>query len=373
MASDVSYITNDDDATYCVEQVTDYDAILPEIKITIYEGIKIFNEEERKEWYDSYLDPEYNRFCNIDGIAIHTDEFDCNPIMCDYCDRPLKGTFRRCTQDEMNLCQKCFETHDIGECYIMTTDEGSSESLIKYAKKRNREESLDHKRRKDLLEKCIMNHQDSYTVKTNNMICRLCGVSVYVKHGVWRHYNFHCEEEDNVVEYGVCEECFDFVKDYSVLQSTDCASFVCDEDLGGATWTTRTNNPFNADGLCDKCKTHVLEKEERKEDITKAYTFGSLFEWLPLFKDQSGHVLLYNTSQSSVRYHKVAIMTQDDHGRGGFHTIELSLDDALVEFEKHSEAYEERKRNGKRMDWKMHYLSPLCKMVTDRGKQVNLG
>lgn len=71
---------------------------------------------------------------------------------------------------------------------------------------------------------------------------------------------------------------------------------------------------------------HKLKLCKRDKTIQEQIGYGSVFNWVPLYKDEENNMLLYNAVTGSDNYGKFSFMSCDDHGRCGFSIIRYTND-----------------------------------------------
>jgi hypothetical protein len=131
--------------------------------------------------------------------------------------------------------------------------------------------------RKDALEECRKHELLTIVFPPNNVHCDVCEKEILSEA---RYSN----REDNI---DMCVECLD----------------------------TEKGNELHELKLCKGGKT-----------IQEQIGYGSVFNWVPLYKDEENNMLLYNAVTGSDNYGKFSFMSCDDHGRCGFSIIRDTSD-----------------------------------------------
>lgn len=389
------YVSNDDESTYCTKRVHEYDESLPKLdafllktsgdppsppekkRYVIYTPLKV------KQWFEEILSGDI-RLMNIGGVGIGMDQ--CCPLRCDLCLVELdpeeqRPNFKICVRAEgeggdINVCVGCFENKSLKP--YEPSDPSRYRGDKEYCDKVNKQGLRDHKRREDLMRQYLDGErgwisQDIPKVQT----CFWCYASSLVVSGVWRELQ---KTEEDPEGTSMCPDCISFLGSHKSQKTAKvCQGLVCRTDdrkrepaKDNSCWSLfRRIEATDYVGFCDECKEAALSAPTH--EILPEQTFGSLMEWVPILEDENLHTLLYNMAQGSKRYHNVAVMTYDDHGRAGVHFIPGTLEDALKEFAELQERYEKKYPKGEEETWKAHYSSPICRMATIRGKEVQFG
>lgn len=142
---------------------------------------------------------------------------------------------------------------------------------------------------------------------------------------------------------------------------------------------------------CDKCEQLILEEEwwgNEKEDFCKSCfkdfdssdvslkshetvnnnQFGSMLDWLRIYEDEDWNSILLNGNKDSQFYGNVALSSIDDHGREGFFTIPMTLDETLSKI-KDLELGKDEELTG----WDEFYNAPIKKILVSFNCQIHYG
>lgn len=60
---------------------------------------------------------------------------------------------------------------------------------------------------------------------------------------------------------------------------------------------------------------------------------GSIFSWIPIYRDEEYNSILYCAVKDEAKYGKLALMSYDDHGRTGMYTVKEDFDTLKRELE----------------------------------------
>lgn len=108
---------------------------------------------------------------------------------------------------------------------------------------------------------------------------------------------------------------------------------------------TYTNLYINRlDAVCEKCadtdkgieliKDKSLVLQQSLSSWWDQTELENMLNWVPLFINSDGYMILQNLNPASKRFGAVALLCEDNHGRCGFFTVYDSLDEILDEYKR---------------------------------------
>jgi hypothetical protein len=103
------------------------------------------------------------------------------------------------------------------------------------------------------------------------------------------------------------------------------------------------------------------------------YEIGSILDWYPvLMHKEICAMVLYNINKDSPLYHRVMLVSVDDHGRQGWnlwpHTLEKTIEQIK---EKNPEYNKIKEEYG--IAWETHYGCPIHLLISSTGSELYLG
>lgn len=345
------YILNESrEIVLCTRAVSDYDESLPSFEIPKgHEPISI------REWFEGVLE-------GIEDIlvfgSVPLSEY--QDLMCDNCRKSIdqEESYRVCPIDEFVICEECATVIREPVCRIRTPKESDSEYMIKRIDELNQEERERYNTLLPKMRECFVSH----TLQTRRPIrrCKVCDGTTGVISGGWRVLSWIGGGDGYL-----CGSCY-----VSLLMITTREGSVCltCERGGKRECKVFRRGSYYTYGICEACEDDIHSMDVSFH-ISINETPGSIMEWIPLFRDEYYHTLFYNVSKSSPRYHKLGVLSIDDHGRSGMHFFNDTLENFIREINLLQERYEKQAPKG----WEAHYLAPLCKYVQLRGKSVHFG
>lgn len=265
----------------------------------------------KKEYFESILKDDI-RIKIINGIPTN---FDYEDLYCDYCDsnigsmnkdEEISNGYWRCWDCQIDMCNLCHS--EINEEIA------------------NQNGAKNYHLRKDKIQACLLNEENPHKLqkRTNTSFsmrgCDLCNESI-----------------------GISDK-FRWSEDPSKYDSKD---------------------------ICQKCSNtpngmhHILLWKMQEVDTCKSLNevwnnceFGSIMDWIPIYKDDEYNMILVNRNPESKYYEDVCLMASDNHGRSGFFTIKIDLDELWRGMEVIYNEFCDKLKENNRED-EISYLSPI--------------
>lgn len=220
---------------------------------------------------------------------------------------------------------------------------------------------------------CKFGCKKAYTcLHCNKIMCNLCYSEKTeedaIKNGA---QNWHVRKDELL-------KCFS----YNNFLEVDYRIYVCCDSCGisstdylethpeGSIWNTNDEEDY-----CPSCKS---EREGfRPLHINKKrfqYGIGSIVDWIPILIDEETQACVnYNINKDSPFYHKVILVSVDDHGREGWNLWPFSLEKTIEQIrEKVPEYNKILEKNGKN-SWETHYSCPIHLLIESIGHDLYLG
>lgn len=128
---------------------------------------------------------------------------------------------------------------------------------------------------------------------------------------------------------------------------------------------------YNSKDICQKCSNtpngmhHILLWKMQEIDMNKTLNsiwnnceFGSMMDWIPIYKDDEYNMILINCNPNSPYHNEICLVACDDHGRSGYFTIKVDLNVLLEGMEMfYKEACCQLKESNE--EDRIKYLSPI--------------
>lgn len=135
--------------------------------------------------------------------------------------------------------------------------------------------------------------------------------------------NWHKRKDD-------LEHCFSHEDKFIVWRelAVFCDNCNTESHLSPGVWMCDRENDID---FCPDChdKAPKTAKETYYRSETEEMAFGSLLDWIYVLRDQDGNSVLYNINKDSPKYHTIALLNIDGHGREGYFTMNYSLEDIV--------------------------------------------
>jgi hypothetical protein len=93
---------------------------------------------------------------------------------------------------------------------------------------------------------------------------------------------------------------------------------------------------------------------------------GSIFSWIPIYKDKEYNQILYCAVKSETHYGKYALLSYDNHGRSGMFVINSNIDEIKKELEL---TYKDDREN----TWEDFFNAPIKQALYKRDHEVQYG
>jgi hypothetical protein len=105
---------------------------------------------------------------------------------------------------------------------------------------------------------------------------------------------------------------------------------------------------------------------------------GSIFNWVPLYRDEEYNTVLYNAVPDTPYYGKFALMSVDNHGRLGMYTVKEGISQLKEELEELYQKWDEKwnpkdEESETRGGWDKVYDMPIKNAMDKRGFEVHYG
>ncbi len=102
------------------------------------------------------------------------------------------------------------------------------------------------------------------------------------------------------------------------------------------------------------------------------FRFGSLYDWIPIYTDKEGGMVLYNANPDAIMFRQYCLLSEDDHGRCGYGAYFENFDVLLVELEKayyiFKQSFTEEERN-----WDKYYNRPIKQVMANYNAEIHYG
>lgn len=136
--------------------------------------------------------------------------------------------------------------------------------------------------------------------------------------------------------------------------------------------------------LVEEMSLTYLDKdiETKTREFEELSNFGQMFDWLPLYvgnaDDECGSYIMICANPDSTLFGRLALATDDDHGRTGISICEkgTTLTELLNEYDalkkkvlSDKDSSDDEDRGG----WDEFYSMPIKKMMEKRGMQIHFG
>lgn len=165
-----------------------------------------------------------------------------------------------------------------------------------------------------------------------------------------------------------------------VFTPTNVHCDVCEKDTH---IDTRYSSREEDIDICMKCLDTPKGKELREKHELKLYKgdktiqeqlcYGSVFDWLPVYRDEERNMILYNAVKDSENYGRFSFMSYDDRGRSGFSIIRDTKDIEDLR-EELSDAYHRwREKYDGQQNWDKAYNIPIKQAMHDRNMRIHFG
>ena len=287
-----------------------------------YEDIPVFNidglaKHEKLtidqiiEYYNEIIEGDV-RVSFINGLETR---LDMGYYYCDYCRTELFGrngerdNYYYCKTCKIDMCSLCFE-------------EKTEEIAVKNGAKNYAE-------RKEALQNCfnnhILEHRDTTNMPTysNYRVCDYCKSSI----DSGTYYSNKQTDKD------MCTKCYDSSEENKKICQTEKLEFV------------------------DNSKTQNFDY----------FGWGSLFDWIPIIKDDEYNMVTINCNPDSKLFGKVGLVSVDDHGRQGYDYCEMTLDEVISKLRTYKNEHE---GSG---GWDEVYNYPIKQFMHDHNMKYHYG
>lgn len=311
-----TFIKNDYENNICVTKGGNYfdTPSTPEIPALLVGNIKKTDNTFRNEYFESILNDEI-RIKIINGVPTN---FEYDALYCDYCDSPIGSAneneeisngYWRCWDCQKDMCNLCHS-------------EVNEDIAIKNG-------AQNYHLRKDRLQACLNENENE-------------------KHKVQKRCNM----------------------DLSIRCCDLCNSEI---DLNDEVrWSEDVTN-YNSKDVCQKCantpngmqyiflwKMQQIHMANNLKLLWENCEFGSMMDWIPIYKDDEFNMILINCNPNSSSFKKIALAASDNHGRSGFFTIphDIEISNLLEGMEiEYSDVCSKLKTDGNESEIK--YLSAI--------------
>ena len=115
-------------------------------------------------------------------------------------------------------------------------------------------------------------------------------------------------------------------------------------------WYTAPKEIFKICPSCSQTDRGIKLIEEHKfVHCTLLYDlneYGSFLDWIPIIEDDDGNLVLVNCNPDSTNFNRTSLSSVDNHGRMGFYSTELSLDEIISKLNEYSKNNSTKKLTG---------------------------
>ena len=288
-------------------------------KLDAVSGLDIFSPKDIETYFNDILIGDA-RIKVINGIRTDMDQ---DSMFCDYCNSQIlecnRELYYYCWNCYKDMCNLCFNEADA----TIAKQNGA----------------IHYEQRRDALAACRSHYLQKRKIIMNvhGCYCDIC--SARLNSGkLWSNVKYvgHYARSD------VCEQC---------SLSEDGKKLIADNKL------------------------EQLEGGNSQLEWWSQTQFGSILDWIPLYKDQDYNGILINCNNNSNLCGRLCLMSTDDHGRNGYYTmpIEWTLEKTLDTIKNYHEN-ELTDGDGRKLEgWDLFYNVPIKRMMAELKMQIHYG
>ena len=132
-----------------------------------------------------------------------------------------------------------------------------------------------------------------------------------------------------------------------------------------------------------KCRTHRLSprymlddsNDDNLERLWNGLEIGSMLDWVPVYQGDEYDLVLLNCNKNSNLLGRIALVSEDDHGRNGYYTFPEDwtlerVQETLEQYHREPLKYDDgSKLNG----WDEYYNSPIKRLMASLNMPVHYG
>ena len=222
---------------------------------------------------------------------------------------------------------------------------------------------------------------------------------VYIPVKIPKHYRKVPEFELDLEKHEKCD--FSFIKKYfnnlvennyedvSVINGVETGLYdvksinkanycdICTETIRDIKWYCERpyeGYDYEYGEVCLKCKSKsesdclvLSNKQSHTVSDFDFFGFGSIFDWIPIIKDNEYNMILLNCNPDSKQYGKVGLVSCDDHGRFGYEYVDEKLEDVLIKLKGYKNKFEGDN------SWNEFYDYPIKQYMCENNMQIHYG
>ena len=314
------FVFDEDEGSYVYAQIPHTYADIPNlVQQPNVNGLEIMSLKQVEDYFNDILNSG-TRIKVINGMRTDMDQ---DSMFCDYCNTQIL----ECNRDQYYYCWTCHKDM-CNLCY------GETDANI--AKQNG---AIHFEQRCEALATCRTHHLQKRKIIMNfyGCYCDLC--SKQLNSGLlWSNIRY-------VGQYSrsdVCESC---------SSSADGIKFITDNKLEKL-----------------ECGNSLLEWW----NLTQ---FGSILDWVPLYKDKEYNMILLNCNKKSNLVGRLALVSTDDHGRNGYYTLPVNwtLSKTLETIKNYHENEIVDEDGCKLEGWDAFYNIPIKRLMSDLKMEVHYG